>query len=456
MKNNFKKVLSVVMVLAMLVATMTIVPLTASAASLGESLDNPYLIYDAEDLLNKMGTDDRTARRYYKLMDDIDMTDYDDFYSCKYDGGLYIDGNGKTISNLTIKNSNSGNGIGLIATTKGPVEIFNITFENLTVQPRSAYRFIGGILGYASTGSVDMNNCTITSGTIQCKNTTYSIALGGMIGIATDTACNVTMTNCVNNADVIDTANTSGNTMVGGLMGVFDLKDGSTFTLTNCKNTGTIQAAVATTGYYLGQLYGKFHASANPADLIVTNCVKQGMVKLGETVLEDNTGDVGGDVGGGDDSGNDPVVVPTDFSLRLKLTDAFGVMVIADGVDGFVFTTDASADAASLTKVEGAAYEAGSTKVYAIYSELTAAELNTTIYFAAYVVDNGNTYYSELCEINAYEAATDLQDGIYGNDGTNAGVLITEDTYEMELYVAMCNYCDKFQAYLANKAQAAA
>ena len=125
-------------------------------------------------------------------------------------------------------------------------------------------------------------------------------------------------------------------------------------------------------------------------------------------------------------------------------------MAIAEGVDGFVFTTDAEADVAALDKVAGQTYNESETKVYATYTELTAAHLDTVIYFAAYATtEDGSIMFTELKAINVYEVAKDLQDGKYGE------TTITTDGTEMTLYVKMCEYCDAYKAYLAKNGLAA-
>jgi hypothetical protein len=140
----------------------------------------------------------------------------------------------------------------------------------------------------------------------------------------------------------------------------------------------------------------------------------------------------------------------TSLEIRLKLTDDFGFMasdVMYAGADeaGFVFSTEAITDAnvASLAKTKGASNK-GAT--YATYTALKAAELDTTIYFAAYVTVDGETYYSAARSINCKALAEDLVDGYYGDAET--GVLVTENEAEKNLYAAIVTYYEKYSAYL--------
>ena len=101
--------------------------------------------------------------------------------------------------------------------------------------------------------------------------------------------------------------------------------------------------------------------------------------------------------------------------------------------------TDANVKAG--TKVAGAAYN-GTDKIYATYSDLSAYELNTVVYFAAYVTVDGVEYLSEIRTVNLYEMAEDLKDGYYGT------VKVTESAKEMALYAAMCDYYAAYVKYL--------
>jgi hypothetical protein len=130
------------------------------------------------------------------------------------------------------------------------------------------------------------------------------------------------------------------------------------------------------------------------------------------------------------------------LEVRLKLTDDFGLMAITEA-DGFYFSTDANVK--NGTKVAGQAYN-GTGKVYSVYDQITAATLDTPVYFAAYVTVDGVDYLSEVRTLNPYTMAKDLADGYYGAAGT--GVLVTENTHEMALYTEMANYCDAYKAYM--------
>ena len=140
--------------------------------------------------------------------------------------------------------------------------------------------------------------------------------------------------------------------------------------------------------------------------------------------------------------------VATNASFRLKLTDKFGIMVIAANVDGFVFSTDANADWNTLEKVKGQTYQ-DSERLYAIYGNIDAVDLAKTIYFVAYKQIGNELCWSNPMSVNPYDVANDLQDGIYGNQDGRPGVVIPSiDELEQALYGALCEYCDAWRDYV--------
>ena len=417
MKTNFKKVLSLALILMMVVSTMVIMPLTASAE--GASAADPFLISTPEQLVAVMGSMNRSSKIYVKLGADIDMTGVTNYKSAKYDGGIVIDGNNKKISNLTVTETLSGNNSfgGLIAHIKGASSIVNLTLENLTVVSGAPHRFVGGFFGYLSnSASLTMDNCHVSGSITSAWGTANAGATGGFVGITV--AGNVTITNCTNAADIIDSTNAT-KPLMGGIVG--DYECNSLLTIQNCTNTGKIQALAATDATDLskvGQIVGQLQS--NQA------AVLNGNVENGKVII-------------GAESASD--VLEAAFSVRLKLTDDFGFMAIAEGVEGFVFTTDAEADVATLDRVIGQTYN-GTSAVYATYTKLMVANLDQTVYFGAYATVDGELQFTELKAINVYEVAKDLQDGSFGE------LSVTDDETEMLLYVKMCEYHEAYKAYI--------
>jgi hypothetical protein len=192
---------------------MTAVAVVSVTVKLGTygSVGNPFLVYTVEDLshVGKPTTngdyDDWTLSKYYKQMDDIDLSSIDNWtpigrYSSSSTPftGSY-DGNGKTISNL----SNSGNYVGLFGYINGVVK--NVCLLDCDIK---GYEEVGGGL-YEEVGGLVGRN----SGTVENCYTTGNVSgtrdfVGGVVGynLGTVRYC-------------YSTCNVSGKAYVGGVVG---------------------------------------------------------------------------------------------------------------------------------------------------------------------------------------------------------------------------------------------
>jgi len=184
--------------------------------------DSPYLIYTAEDL-NLVGSGSCDWDKHFKLMADIDLSGF------LYDGAVIarnlndnterssyfqgtdftgvFDGNGHTISHLTIKGAYHVGLFGQLAS--------------------------GGAVSNLSLGAVDVNGVGYIGSIVGCNN-------GGSI------------TNCSN------TGTLSGDSRLGGLVGS---NNGS---IANCRSTGTISGDYSTGGL-VGSNSGSIAASYSNA-----------------------------------------------------------------------------------------------------------------------------------------------------------------------------------------------
>lgn len=274
---------------------------------------DPYQIWTKEDLASIK----RSMSSCYKLMADIDLGSvvYSDAV-IKVDGVPFtgsFDGNGFTISNLTI-NAPTTDYVGLFGLASPGVELKNLTLTNVSVVGNDkvaglvghnytsditnchvagsvdGYNYVGGLIGYNSTGAISncsvdisvtggnyrvggligytrtctIDNCSAT-GIVDVPNSDEVI--GGLIGMASDFSI---ITNCYADVTVI------GYERVGGLIG-------NTFnsTVSNCYATGdvtgTAVSANNTSGtwvsrYYAGGLIGQNHTTD------VSNCYATGTV----------------------------------------------------------------------------------------------------------------------------------------------------------------------------------
>jgi len=216
------------------------------------------LISSAEGL-PAINTDSTSLGGYYILMADIDLSDYSSgtgWTPIGASGSAFtgvFDGNGHTISNLTI-NDSTVNNKGFFGYTSGAT-IKNITLTGVSV---SGKQYIGGLSGSSSGGTI--SNCSVagtvngnmnfigglvgvtstvsitdcyTSGTVINSNSTFMGYAGGLAGETTGG----TITGCYSSADV------SGGNGTGGLIG-----HNISASLNDCYATGSVNGSSSTGG----------------------------------------------------------------------------------------------------------------------------------------------------------------------------------------------------------------
>ena len=178
-----------------------------------------------------------------------------------------LNGNGHTISGLTIKNDTKA--IGLFATLTGTVR--NLTLS-VDIEAKGEDGYVGGVCpelkGY-------LENVTVT-GTI---NAPYRNYVGGVVGVLQS---NGSMKNCTNEAAV------HGYTRVGGIVGEWQPKKNQT--LEHVENKGAISGENRIGGI-IGTVWGQHPGETNTSvESFLKNCQNSGTVHA--------TGDfVGGLVG---------------------------------------------------------------------------------------------------------------------------------------------------------------
>lgn len=276
--NTCRKLLSALLCLALLASVLPLGAVPARAA--GENTlegkgtqDEPYLIKDAEDLIefarrvndnDPINEKEGELNAWAELKKDIDLENtswtpiaynYEHPYSGTFDGnnhiisGLSINnsstnygyfglfgavGEGGTVTNLTVEGSitvNSGSNVragGVVASNDGDVS--NCTSEvAITVEANIAY--IGGIIG-SNAGNV--SNCTNKTDITATANTAY---IGGVIGFNGGS-----LTNCSNSGAVEGTGQTANGAYVGGIVGSNSHTEIVMGSVENCYNTGTVTA----------------------------------------------------------------------------------------------------------------------------------------------------------------------------------------------------------------------
>ncbi len=244
------------------------------------------LVYLADIILkNEIGMEEGKGQ-YYKLMNDIDLGNYNwqpigyakrkegTFYGGSYFYGIF-DGNGYTIRNLTInqKNPNFDNYYyGLFGWNCGTIQ--NLKVESAKIQVDKV-SYIGGI---AAVNEGIIENCSF-DGVI---NVSSAADIGGIVG----RQCGGSVQKCTNKAKIVGDINTEseyigglvgfneagkilycvnegeivGNSFIGGIAGDNDGFTGEA-TIGYCMNAGAIEG-----NSYIGGIAGETFRTANIID----------------------------------------------------------------------------------------------------------------------------------------------------------------------------------------------
>ncbi|MBP5398687.1 MAG: hypothetical protein J6Y32_08740 [Bacteroidales bacterium] len=203
-------------------------------ASIGTSA-NPYLIGDKYQLQAVNSLLDSSIR-FFKLIDDIDMTGFSwtQLNSTSPYRAIDFDGNNKTISHL------SGS---LFYVFHGAARNLTLDYSNISTR---------GILAeFIQQSNNEVSYVTVSNGTV---NAASSSNVGGMIGninSKTDSgANNTTMTGCT----VSNTSITSNGSNIGGLVGNIEKGEvGTSAVISNCTVSGTdVNCNASTSGGLIG------------------------------------------------------------------------------------------------------------------------------------------------------------------------------------------------------------
>lgn len=357
MKQIWSKSLACLLCLALLVGMLPVAALAAQDTHRPETYSGPteldwqgagtenapYLIDTFENLaaLRDAVNDgqDQTGQ-YFKMTANIDLGGEENpWTSIGYGGKSFtgtFDGAGHTISGLYLNFSSidtyQDQGLGLFTYVRQGGTVKNLTVKG-EIDGTNAGVVVGGIAGRNDggtisnctsivdiTGSVDSNVGGIVgsgeSGTIEnCCNTgsinvTGSVDsnVGGIVGLAGNPNGRVTVTveNCENTGNVTVKGNADG---TGGIVGGAD-----SGTVSNCRNSGSIDGNESITGGIVGDNYGAIFRCNNTGAVTgaVTGDGATGGI-AGRNVSDSNgpgrvenccnTGDVTGAVSGSGDVG---------------------------------------------------------------------------------------------------------------------------------------------------------
>ena len=210
--------------------------------------------------LQKLATDVNAGKTHtgaiFVLADDLDLSEVENFTpigtstSSKQFKGIF-NGNGNTISNLTINKTTSNTGLFGYASS---ATIKNVNLENVNI---TAKNYVGGLVGQAL-NNTEISNCS-ASGVVYATEG----SVGGLVGKQTSG----TITNCFTDVNVSTTSDCS-----GGLVGSADGSVQDCYAIGNVTgkaNTGGLTGCALnmqiTNSFAAGDVYG---SSSNVGGLI--------------------------------------------------------------------------------------------------------------------------------------------------------------------------------------------
>lgn len=357
-----------------------VMPAAVTLAGSGTK-DNPYLINSAEELASLSGRS--FSGKSYRLTQDIDMENVPMQPIKEFADGTF-DGDGHTISNLTISAA-SGNA-GLFAETNSSTVFKDIILHNVSVTlTGGSSAGVGGLIGkiygsttiqgcgvsgvvaYSSDYSYNSGNvgglvgylngkCTIkesySRATIDNKSSNYSSTAGGLLG-KTGTYT-LSVTDCYASGNV-----TAAGGRAGGFTGYVYCSNSNRHTYKNCYAAGTVTASAgngfgfaysyASTGYSFKNCYYNNAANSegcNQKDTTITGKSADELKALAGKLGEAYQGDATPNINGGYPiltwQYNDPTATPT-VTVTVMPADAKFVwddMVQTGGVNGVYTLTD--------------------------------------------------------------------------------------------------------------------
>ena len=301
-RHNLKKMLSVLMVLAMTITTLTLIPLTASAttpaawdgttvdtswvdAKSGADWDNAYEIADGADLAGwsqlSHANPTRFDGKYFKLTADINMGGnleeatnlftplvagiYDSGDSGVHNCAIHFDGQDHTISNLAInygktKATTGGTTVaslnvgGLFLTLGDNSVIKNVHFENYDIiGPDSGTGCTAFIAAYGSFENCEFSNISIDANSTLTGGAIMGAIIGGACDTRQETSTDVDVTvfrYIVNEGTITQAKGGAGRT--GGFIGSWQTPTDLDFDYCAQKGSVTYTSTGGTTGAFVG------------------------------------------------------------------------------------------------------------------------------------------------------------------------------------------------------------
>ena len=208
--------------------------------------ESPYIIDNVDKFMGMTETTDR----FYQLSRDLDFTDIEFTPIATFDGTF--DGNGMTISNITL-NITDGNG-GIFAENNGTIK--NLTVEESEVTKTGSLENNGGIGILVGINNKELSNCHITNSTLNATPTSTGTDTGIGLLCGKNTSQSSFISECtVTSGNITMEGSTTSN--IGGLVGYnYGGKVEFSFVKSSTSITYTSTGAGSNIGGLIGCIYG--------------------------------------------------------------------------------------------------------------------------------------------------------------------------------------------------------
>lgn len=167
---------------------------------------NPYLINSVDDYLYYMSSSYATGSYYFKLMNDLDFSNVDNYPKIEFSG--CFDGNNHVIKNIKSIGTGVFDSLGYGVLNTNNTVVRNLIIENINVTPGSG-SYLGGLANAAMNSLI--TNVKIVGGSITNERGSYLLSTGGLLGTGYSS---VSVSNCSVDAFV------SSPSSIGGLIGL--------------------------------------------------------------------------------------------------------------------------------------------------------------------------------------------------------------------------------------------
>lgn len=239
------------------------------------SAEDPYTVSSEAGLkylAEQVAAGNDYAGQYIKLSSDIALSG--EWTPIGTSSNMFagaFDGNGHTISGLTVTDNTLGY-IGLFGYVKNGTVIKNLKLSNASISVSAAAQnvYAGALVGFVKvdskgTASTVIDNC-YASGSISVSTANKMAAVGGLVGFGDQ---RMAVTNCGSNI-ALNVDSGSGRATVGGLLAWSSVKS----LFMNCYSLGNVSVTTTCTSYdNVGAMFGQLNG-------IVYNCYALGGITL--------------------------------------------------------------------------------------------------------------------------------------------------------------------------------